>query len=196
MMYNDYSVDNISIINKMQEKIKEEKDKINDCNLNIHLYTNYLVEKIRGLNIEIPLNVLRTVWQEFHREKDEIKDKDKYKVCYDIIKDTIIRDIIGDTKCTYKKIKLINDITACGFESYAYNISFIANNIEFMFIIPCVQNIFDKNMMYANYGKYVLAYKETPCCSAYITTSYNLEDLAKAFKNFIEERDKNNASLA
>lgn len=188
----DYETSIIKTIDKMKEKIKIENEKIEDCNLNIQIYTDYLVKQINSLYVALTPNILSIAWRGFHKEKDEIEDKNKYKTCYDIIKDTIISDIISDTKCNYKKTKFIKDIICCGYESYAYNISFVVNNIEFVFSVPCLKNISKTNIEYANYGKYVLAYKDSSISSCYIITSYKLEDLAEAFKNFLEERENNN----
>lgn len=194
MIQDNYRTETLKMIDKMQEKIKIEEEKRNDCNLNINIYTDYLIQQIHSLYIDISPKILYTLWCGFH--KDEKEDEDRYEVCYNIVKEIIIDDIINDMKCDYNKKNFISDIIVCGYESYAYNISFIVNNIEFIFMVPCVDKINDKNLKYANYGQYVLAYKETSCCTSYICTSYDMEDLAKAFKKFIKERNNNNASLA
>lgn len=189
-----YNTEEIRMIGKMQEKIKKEEEKINDCNLNIHIYTNYLIEKIQDLYVDISPNTLNTLWCGFNKNKDEMneEDKNKYKASYNFVNHEIVNAIICDTKCKYKKTKLIDKVIVGGYESYAYDIYFIVNDIEFIFTIPCVKHITANNLIYAHYGKYGLAYKESSCCTSYICTSYNMEDLAKAFKTFIEEKDNNN----
>lgn len=190
MTQDDYRTEAIRTIGKMQEKIKKEEEKINDCNLNIHIYTNYLIEKIQGLYVDISPNTLYALWSGFNKNKDEMneEDKNRYKASYDFVNHEIVNAIIRDTECKYKKTKLINKVIVEGFESYAYDIYFIVNNIEFVFTVPCVKHITANNLSYARYGKYGLAYKESSCCTSYICTSYDMEDLAKAFKTFIEER--------
>lgn len=198
MPQKDYRTEALEMIDKMQSKIKTEEEKINDCNLNIHLYLSYMIEKIHGLYINIPPKSLNTLWCGFHKNKEEMseEDKNKYKASYDFINHEIINSIICDTRCKYKKSKIISEVILEGYDEYAYNIHFIVNNIDFTFIVPCVKNINEDNLIYANYGKYGLAYKESPCCTSYICTSYNMEDLAKAFKEFIAERNSSDATLA
>ena len=198
--HNDYKTEALKMIDKMQNKIKEEEEKINDCNLNIHIYTNYLIEKIQGLYIDISSKTLEILWRGFHKDKkDETmsdEEKSKYKASYDFINYEIINAIICDTKCKYKKTKIINNIIIEGYEGYAYDIYFIANNIEFILTVPVVKNITPKNLPYSHYGMYGLAYKKSSCCTEYICRSYDMKDLAKAFKTFIEERENNNEIMA
>ena len=198
MTHDDYRTEALRMIDKMQKKIKTEEEKINDCNLNIHLYTNYMLEKIHELYVDIPSNALHTLWSGFNKNKDEMneEDKNKYKISYNFVNHEIVNTIIRDTECKYKKTKLINNIIVQGFESYAYDIYFFVNDIEFVFTIPVVRNITSKSLPYSHYGKYGLAYKKSSCCTEYICLSYDLEDLAKAFKIFIEERENNNEIMA
>ena len=197
MTYDDYRIETLKMINKMQKKIKIEEEKRNDCNLNINIYTDYLIQQIHSLYIDISPKTLEALWYGFHKNKDEMnkEDKNKYKDCLNYMNCEIIDSIICNTECKYKKTKLISDIISEGYESYAYDVYFFVNDIEFVFTIPVVKNITPKNLPYSHYGKYGLAYRKSSCCTEYICLSYDLEDLAKAFKIFIEERENNNNEI-
>ena len=56
-----------------------------------------------------------------------------------------------------------------------------------MFVIPCVKNITAQNLDYADLGMYELAYRVSDACTSVIKSSYYLEDLADAFKEFINK---------
>lgn len=198
MIQDNYRTETLKMIDKMQEKIKIEEEKRNDCNLNINIYTDYLIQQIHNLYIDISPNTLEVLWRGFHKNKDEVgkEDKNKYKSCFDYMNYKIIDSIICNTECKYKKTKLIKDIIIEGYEGYAYDVYFFVNDIEFIFTIPVIKNITPKNLPYSHYGKYGLAYKKSSWQTEYICLSYDLEDLAKTFKKFIEERNNNNEIMA
>ena len=174
----------VSEINKCKEKIAEERKKIADSEFNIELYTNHLVSKIMTIIPILSENTLRVVWQGINKINDI--ESEKYKTYYKYINDVIKENIIGDTVCNYKKTKLITEVIACGYSSYAYSIHFIVNGTEFVFTVPVPTHINSENYGYANEGMYCLSYKENQYCYTTITCSYNLEDLHKAFKDLVE----------
>ena len=174
--------DEVSEINRCKEKIAKEKEKIADSEFNIRLYTNHMVSKMQIMFSIIPEDTLRLVWNNINKDEKEEKFNIHYKYINDVIKD----HIIGDTECDYKKTKLITEMYCEGYSSYGYSIHFIADKIEFTFTVPVPKHINSENYIYANDGMYRLGYKETECCDTYLACSYNLKDLHKAFKEFIE----------
>lgn len=189
--YGNVRTEAIDLIEKCQNKIKEEEKKIADCTFNIDTYKLRMIDNIRGLYINISAETLRTLWHGFNN-KEKITDEEeakKYKNVYNFVDYIIKENIIGDTKCSYKKKNLIEEVICCGYESYAYSIKFIANKIKFVIEIPVVKHINTENYMYARYGKYCLSYYSFDYCQEYIKDSYNFDDIKKAFKKFIEERD-------
>ena len=191
-LYEDNRINAINTITKCQNKIKEEERKITECNFNIDTYKMRMLSNIRGLYIDISEKTLETVWRGFHDKSTDKEELKTYKSSYDYIVFIIKEHIIGDTKCSYKKKNFIEDIVVCGFDRYAYNITFIANDIKFILEVPVVKNVFLDNYMYCQYGQYWLGYYSSEYCRECIKTSYELDDIKKAFKEFIE-RNNNNA---
>lgn len=188
--YGNTKTETIDIIEKCQNKIKEEEKRIADCTFNIDTYKLRMIDNIRGLYINISAETLRTLWRGFNN-KEKITDEEeikKYKNAYDFVDYIIKQDIISDTKCSYKKKNFIEEVISCGYESYAYSIKFIANKIKFVIEIPVVKHINTENCIYARYGKYCLAYYSSTYCQECIKESYELDDIKNAFKEFIEER--------
>lgn len=194
-MYNLYEEDiktkALKIIKTCQDKIQTEEKKIEECNFNIDTYKLRMINNIHGLYIDISEKTLETVWYGFHNKPTDKEELKTYKSKYDYIVFIIKEHIIGDTKCSYKKKNFIEDIVVCGFDRYAYNITFIANDIKFILEVPVVKNISLDNYMYCNYGQYWLGYYSSEYCRKCIKTSYELDDIKKAFKEFIE-KDNNN----
>lgn len=195
-MYNLYEEDiktkALKIIKTCQDKIQTEEKKIEECNFNIDTYKLRMINNIRGLYIDISEKTLETVWHGFHNKPTDKEELKTYKSRYDYIVFIIKEHIIGDTKCSYKKKNFIEDIVVCGFDRYAYNITFIVNDIKFILEVPVVKNVSLDNYMHCNYGQYWLGYYSSKYCRDYIKTSYELDDIKKAFKEFIE-RNNNNA---
>lgn len=191
-LYCDSRTNAIDLIEKCQNKIREEEKKIEECNFNIDTYKLRMINNIHGLYIDISEKTLETVWRGFHNKPTDKEELKTYKSKYDYIVFIIKEHIIGDTKCSYKKKNFIEDVVVCGLDRYAYNITFIANDIKFILEVPVVKNVSLDNYMYCRYGQYWLGYYSSEYCRDYIKASYELDDIKKAFKEFIE-RNNNNA---
>lgn len=194
-MYNMFEEDTrtkaLRIIETCQNKIKEEEKKIEECNFNIDTYKLRMLNNIRGLYVDISEKTLETVWRGFHNKPTDKEELKTYKSAYDYIDFIIKKHIIDDTKCSYKEKNFIEDIVVCGFDGYAYNITFIVNNIKFLLEVPVVKNVSLDNYIYCHYGQYCLRYYSSKCCQEYIISSYELDDIKKAFKEFIERKNNN-----
>lgn len=187
---NGLNIENIEMIQRCQDKIKEEEKYISEHKFNIETFKLRMINQIHDLYTITSEKTLSKAWIFFgnkNNNNDE-KNKDELKEAYNFIKDLIIDYIIGDTKCNYKKTKMIKNIICEGYEGYAYDIHFVVNNITFILEIPVVKNINIHNYKYYD-GRYYLRYyeKEGACSQKYIMASYYIEDLGKAFKKFIEE---------
>ena len=194
-MYDLYGEDTktkaLKIIKTCQDKIQVEEKKIEECNFNIDTYKLRMINNIRGLYVDISEKTLETVWHGFYNKPTDKEELKTYKSKYDYIVFIIKEHIIGDTKCSYKKKNFIEDIVVCGFDRYAYNITFIVNDIKFLLEVPVVKNVSLDNYMYGCYGQYWLGYYSSEYYRECIKTSYELDDIKKAFKEFIE-KDNNN----
>ncbi len=185
--YEDTRTKALKIINTCQDKIQAEEKKIEECNFNIDTYKLRMINNIRGLYIDISEKTLETVWKGFHNKPTDKEELKTYKAMYDYIDFIIKEHIINDTKCSYKKKNFIENITVCGYDRYAYNITFIANDIKFILEVPVVKNVSLDNYIYCHYGQYWLGYYSSDICQSHIKMSYELDDIKKAFKEFIEK---------
>ena len=191
MFEEDTKTKALRIIKTCQDKIQVEEKKIEECNFNIDTYKLRMINNIRGLYIDISERTLETVWHGFHNKPTDKEELKTYKSAYDYIDFTIKKHIIGDIECSCKKKNFIEDIVVCGFDRYAYNITFIANDTKFLLEVPVVKNISLDNYIYCHYGQYCLRYYSSKCCQEYIEASYELDDIKKAFKEFIERKNNN-----
>lgn len=182
---NESDYETISIIEKCKEKIKEKEKEIDSIKFDIDTYNMRLILNIHNIVPIVSEKLLHNVWSNFKKEEKE----ENYKSNYDYISHIIKQYVIGDTDCNYKKKNLIDNIICCGYESYAYSVYFTVNKIEFFLEIPNIKSINIENMVYAHEGKYALFYKSSNSCSTCISQSYDLNDLQKAFKEFIERSD-------
>ena len=187
---NGLNIENIEIIQRCQDKIKEEEKYISEHEFNIETFKLRMINQIHDLYIITCEKTLSEAWKFCCNENNDNNEKNKgeRKQSYDFIKYLIMNYIIDDTKCNYKRAKLIKNIICQGYEGYAYDIYFIVNNITFILEIPIVKNINIHNYKYYD-GRYYLRYykEEGSCCQDYIMASYYIEDLKEAFKKFIEE---------
>ena len=180
----EYDYEQINKLEKCADIIQKERKRISDIEFNINVYISHYISIVKNMRPIISEKVIYLLWNNINKEeKDE-----KFKRYYNYVNDVIKEHIIGDTKCSFKKTKLINDIICCGYGSYAYDIHFVVNGIEFVFTIPTFEHINESNINYVNDGKYSLNYKESEHIYSHIKASFDLEDLHKAFKSFIESR--------
>ena len=187
---NNLNIKDTEIIQKCQNKIKEEEKYISEHEFNIETFKLRMINQIHNLSIIASEKTLSKAWNFFGNKNNDNNEENKneLKQAYEFIKYLIMNYIIGDTKCNYKKTKLIKNIICEGYEGYAYDIHFVVNNITFILEIPVVENINIHNYKYHD-GRYYLRYykEEGTCCQDYIMASYYIEDLKEAFKKFIEE---------
>lgn len=199
--YNHYNSleknDNITTIEKCNKRIQEEKAMIEEHNFNIDVFNHRKLSLIRNLTVPFSDGVLNIKYvNDFinlkRKEFIEKFDVEKYKIAkkeYDLLKIVIEDDVLGhdnDIKYGYK----ITEVLKGGYECYYTSIYFTINDIIFAFSIPHPRSIFLDNCSYAYDGMYCLWYKESSCCLRCIESSYYINDIQKAFKEFIErEKD-------
>ena len=188
--------DDITTIEKCNKQIAEEKGIIETHNFYVDILNYKKISLIKNLIIPFS-NGVEKIWNigDFInlKKKDFIEKhgEEKYKTAkkeYDLLKMVIEDNVLGhDNKYSYK----ITDVIKGGYETYYTSIYFTINDINFVFNLPHPNNINSSNCVYAHDGMYYLGYKES-CCITYIKTSYYIDDIKKAFKEFIE-RNNNNA---
>ena len=182
MIFTETDVKYINDIHKCKSKINYEELKIADSQFNIDVFTDHLISLLHHLTPVATERCLEIVWNNMNKDEKD----DKFKGCYDFLKEIIKYHIIDDVECTYKKSKLIEEVTRRGYEGYGYVITFYVNKIKFNFTIPVVDKINKENYVYADEGRYDLSYTKTGSFYHSVARSYDLKDLHKAFKSFIE----------
>ena len=184
----------ITTIEKCNKQIAEEKEIIETHNFYIDILNYKKTSLIRNLIIPFSNGVekILNIGDFINLKKKDFIEKhgeEKYKTAkkeYDLLKMVIEDNVLGhDTKYNYK----ITDVIKGGYETYYTSIYFTINDINFVFNLPHPNNINSSNCVYAYDGMYCLGYKES-CCVTYIKTSYYIDDIKKAFKEFVErEKD-------
>lgn len=205
--YNHYDSlredEDISIIEKCNKQIKEEETIIENHKFNIDSFNYRKVSLVRGLIIPFSESVqnIRYINDFINLKRKEFIEKydtEKYQIAkkeHDLLKMVIEDDVLGHgIKYDYK----ITEMIIGGYEHYytsiyftVYNIqSKTRNNTTFVFNLPHPKNIHLDNCVYANDGKYCLWYKKG-CSLNLIKDSYYVNDIKKAFEEFIEGEDNN-----
>lgn len=204
-MYNNYieQPNNITYfdeINKCKEIIKNEEKKIADSKFIIDAIREKLVNTVKSMYLHYTNMEWNNLYNYIHMNKAEFINQynnagengvEKYKTAkekYKLISNIIIYDIIDDTECNYNKRKLVTDHYIFGYH-WGYEFIFEVNNIKFMFYIPNIKALDTGNFYDAFEGKYHLSYYESKHYSRTIISSYDLLDLKKAFKEFIENNE-------
>lgn len=90
-----------------------------------------------------------------------------------------------------KPIKIV-DMSRGGYESYYYEIVFIIPNSDtkYTFTVPNPDVINTKNFEYAFEGKLAFGYYKSECSHYIEKTSYCVEDITKAFEEFVNKEHK------
>ena len=199
-MYNNNDITYFETINKCKELIKNEEKKITNSNFIISAMREKLVDTVKSMylhytNIEwgnlydyIHMNKTEFINKYNNGEKDGAEEYKSAKEKYKLISNIIIYDIIDDTECNYNKRKLVTDHYIFGFH-WGYEFIFEVNNIKFILYLPNIKTLNTDNFYDAFEGKYHLSYYESKHCSRTIISSYDLSDLKKAFKEFIENNE-------
>ena len=92
----------------------------------------------------------------------------------------------------FKKPVKIVDMRSGGYEGYYYQIVFTIpdSDTKYTFTVPNPEVINVENFEYAFEGKLAFGYYEGECCHRIEITSYCVEDITKAFEEFINKEHK------
>ena len=90
-----------------------------------------------------------------------------------------------------KPVKIVNMYSG-GYESYYYQIDFTIpdSDTKYTFTVPNTDVINTKNFEYAYDGKLAFGYYKSECSHYIEKTSYCVEDITKAFEEFINKEHK------
>ena len=95
-------------------------------------------------------------------------------------------------KEVFKKPVKIVDMYSGGYEGYYYEVVFTIpdSDTKYTFTVPDTDVINTKNFEYAYDGKLAFGYYEAEHCHHIEITSYCIEDITKAFEEFINKEHK------
>ncbi len=90
----------------------------------------------------------------------------------------------------FKKPVKIVDMSRGGYENYYYEIVFTipGSDTKYTFTVPNPDVINTKNFEYAFQGKLAFGYYQSECSHYIEETSYCVEDITRAFEEFLEEK--------
>lgn len=124
----------------------------------------------------------------FHAPKDTDKRSKEYK------NNKLMFESLGkylENEVFKKPIKIV-DMCSGGYESCYYEIIFTIpdSDTKYTFAVPNTEVINTKNFEFAYEGKLAFGYYKGECCHYIEKTSYNVEDITKAFEEFINKEKK------
>ena len=124
----------------------------------------------------------------FHAPKDTDKRSKEYKdnkLMFESLEKYLEEEV-------FKKPVKIVDMYSGGYENYYYEIVFNIpdSDIKYTFTVPNPDVINVKNFEYAFEGKLAFGYYKDECSHYIEKTSYCVEDITKAFEEFISKERK------
>ena len=118
-------------------------------------------------------------FKEAQSQRNEKLKKDRPQ--FEMMKGMIISDFLnGD-----KNWKLVN-ILSCGLESYGWSFEFEGYKTKIYIEIPHKSKLTVENFEYANHGMFAFAVKTDESSREVIKTSYKIEDIAEAIKEYFK----------
>ena len=128
---------------------------------------------------------IKPAFDYFHTPKDTDKRSKEYKANKLMFES--LEKYLGDE--VFKKPVKIVDMSRGGYESYYYEVVFTIpdSDIKYTFTVPNTETINTKNFEYAFEGKLAFGYYQSECSHYIEKTSYCVEDITKAFGEFINK---------
>ena len=131
---------------------------------------------------------IKPAFDYFHISKDTDKRSKEYKankLMFESLEKYLEEEV-------FKKPVKIVDMYYGGYESCYYEIVFTIpdSDTKYTFTVPNTETINTKNFEYAFEGKLAFGYYKSECSHYIEKTSYNVEDITKAFEEFINKEHK------
>ena len=156
----------------------EIKNEIYKKEMIVDSLNNTIIKLVKSIITPLNEKMLHKAWQQ---QSEKLK---KDRNMYEFVKDTIIGDFFNGNK----KAKL-KEIVMCGYDEYAYNFKVEFHNVSFQITYPCTSNITKEDHLLAtSHGEYILRYEDDSSCWAWITSSYDPSDIAKAIEKLIVDK--------
>lgn len=175
---NGYTSNTSSKIKQTVALKAEIKNEIYKKEIIVDSLNNTIIKLVQSIITPLNEKMLHQAWQ----QQNEKTKKDRKM--YEFVKDVIIGDFFNGNK--QAKLK---EIVMCGYDEYAYNFKVELCNIYFEITYPCTTNITkEDHLINTSNGEYILRYKDDSSCWAWITSSYDSSDIAKAIEKLIADK--------
>ena len=175
-MRNDYGTTIFKDIENHRKLIKKQKKEIEERQMIIDSLTNSMVHTIRRIITPYSDKMLHSAWCQQNKPKEE-------RAMFEFVKNDLLERLFD--KDEIKEVEFIKIIPLMSSGNCVYSFQFKYEGITFEVAVPNVQIANDSNVYSMDYGMYVLRYEEKRSIWNHITESYDLDDIAKAIKEFI-----------
>ena len=189
IMEREENLKRLMAISKADELVKEMQHEVDKYTKLLQLAKEDQVYTItHNVNYSNFLFRIKPAFDYFHTPKDTDKRSKEYKANKLMFES--LEKYLGDE--VFKKPVKIVDMCSGGYESYYYEIVFTIpdSDTKYTFTVPNPDVINVKNFEYAYEGKLAFGYYESESYLCIEETSYCIEDITKAFEEFINKEDK------
>ena len=177
MKTNDVDSRVVCDIKKYLNAIEMQEYEIDQHTLIKKSLTDSLVREVRSLILPYNSNMLDEAWIQ------QNKKKKAERPMFEFVKNDIFERLNLVKKAKFDKIVLLGV-----YKTYGYSFYFTYEKIHFELRIPNVSVANVDNIEHMHYGQYSLHYEDKPSLWRYIDYSYNLDNIAKALDDFINDR--------
>lgn len=188
IMERDEKLKRLMAIGKANELVKEMQHEVDKYTKLLQLAKADQVYTItHNVNYFQFLFRIKPAFDYFHAKPDTDKRSKEYKANKQMFES--LEKYLEDE--VFKKPVKIVDMNRGGYESYYYEIVFTipGSDTKYTFTVPNTETINTKNFEYAFEGKLAFGYYKSECSHYIEKTSYCIEDITKAFEEFINKEE-------
>lgn len=169
-------------IDNYREIVKEQREEISKREIIMDSLMASMVKEVKSIVQPYSDKMLHSAsWGQTKDSSDENRKMFKF-----VTKDLLER--LFDDKEERKNVKFIG-ISSYGYDSCAYGFYFKYKGINFEVKIPNIRNANKDNLYEIDFGKYQLFYEKKSGIWDHIKSSYDLDDIGKAIKDFVNWKD-------
>lgn len=177
----DYETNVYADIESYKRLIKKQKDEIAEKEIIVDSLMDSMIRRIHKIIIPYSSKMLHEAWL----QQNEATKKERKM--YEFIKEDLLERLFEEDE---RKLVKFKNIMVLGYDACSYDFRFEYKGILFELAIPNVSVATKENVYSMWCGQYVLSYKKAKSMWSSITTSYYLEDIAKAIKEFAEKGEE------
>lgn len=188
-MKRDENLKRLMEIGKANELVTEMQHEVDKYTKLLQLAKEDQVNTVKhNVNYFDLLVRIKPAFDYFHAPKNIDKRSKEYK--YNKLMFESLENYLEDE--VFKKPIKIVDICSGGYEGYYYQITFTIFGLDtkYIFNVPNPEVLNVKNFEYAYNGKLAFGCYEGESCLHIEETSYCVEDITKAFEEFINKEEK------